>query len=80
MSIPPLYNSFDDSQEEKCVFCNSSTNDIVMYGNKYTMYGVTFHNFCLVSIQILNKQHPLEFLSQFFAFPSVVRFGITAKE
>lgn len=49
MSIPPLYNSFDENEATKCVFCYSSVDDIVLYGDKYTKKGITFHNFCLVS-------------------------------
>ncbi|XP_077271141.1 G2/M phase-specific E3 ubiquitin-protein ligase-like isoform X2 [Temnothorax americanus] len=48
MSIPPLYKSFEDNQEANCIFCKSSTNDVVLYGNKYTKNGITIHNFCLL--------------------------------
>lgn len=51
MSVPPLYNSFDDSDANlKCLFCKKSESDDVSFGNKYTYNGITFHNFCLVSI------------------------------
>lgn len=50
MSIPPLYNSFDESGADlMCVFCKKVSDDRVIFGDKYTINGITFHNFCLVS-------------------------------
>lgn len=53
MSNLPLYNSFDDnSSDERCVFCKKAADDRIMFGDKYKIDGITFHNFCLVSVSI----------------------------
>lgn len=52
MSDPPLYDSLDETVTAavtaKCVFCKKITDDRVLFGDKYTIKGKTFHNFCLV--------------------------------
>lgn len=49
MSSPPLYDSFEENASAKCVFCKQSIDDRLLYGDKYIVNGITFHNFCLVS-------------------------------
>lgn len=51
MSIPPLYDSFEESSDAKCIFCKQNTDDAILYGNKYSIAGMTMHNFCLVRTQ-----------------------------
>lgn len=63
MASPPLYNSFDDVNQPKCVFCCRNNNDIVSLGDKYSYDEITFHNFCLVSgfcILHLHENHSLD--------------------
>lgn len=50
MAAPPLYSSFDDANQSKCIFCNRNNDDVVSLGDKYTYGEITFHNFCLVSL------------------------------
>lgn len=52
MSHPPFYNSFDENfSDAKCIFCKNTADDRIMFGDKYTINGITFHNFCLVRYQ-----------------------------
>lgn len=55
MSNPPLYNSFDENTSAKCVFCKQSIDDRLVYGDKYAVNGITFHNFCLVSVHTFRQ-------------------------
>lgn len=41
MAAPPLYNSFDDVNQPKCVFCCRNNIDIVSLGDKYTYNEIT---------------------------------------
>lgn len=71
MSVPPLYDSFEESSEPKCIFCKQNTNDTVLYGNKYDFGDMTVHNFCLVSFSlqfILKLFIFFKFLNDFFSF------------
>lgn len=52
MAAPPLYNSIDDVNQPKCVFCGRNNIDIVSLGDKYTYNEITFHTFCIVSVFI----------------------------
>lgn len=45
----PLYNSFG-IEDEKCVFCKQSDDNVLELGDKFTYENITIHLFCAVHI------------------------------
>lgn len=43
-----LYSSFDEEQSDTCILCGRDIDNVIDYGKKIAVGGVTAHHFCLV--------------------------------
>lgn len=45
----PMYRSFEEREQEKCVFCKLDDDDPIELGDKLIYGDITVHQFCAVS-------------------------------
>lgn len=65
MSLPPLYNSFDENDKRQCFFCKDDTDDPILFGDKFIYDNLILHHFCLVSSQSIFSSLPIRNFSLF---------------
>lgn len=78
MSELPLYRSFEEDGEAKCILCGTDQENPIEFGDKFTYENITIHYFCAVSFSFLRLHCMFSFSRSFLLLISAPQLIVTA--